>query len=169
MKRLVPALRGIRIEYEDARLPGGQRKRAKRLRKNNAVKDRPDRPDRSENRETPAKQEDQLGTMIERSGRSRDSGGSKTVPDENPANGHYRDDGDGQDDDLRAGSNVSSFLANPPDWYRRQAEECARQGSPERLLKPLASAVAYHVLGTTNLWSEVLPQVEAASNERSPV
>jgi hypothetical protein len=168
MKRLAPALRGIGIEYEDARLPGGQRKRAKCLRKNKAVKDRPDRPDRSEKRETPAKQEDQLGTMIERSGRSRDSGGSKTVPDENPANGHYRDDTDSRDDDLRADSNVSSFLANPPDWYRRQAEECARQGSPERLLKPLASAVAYHVLGNTNRWAEVLPHVEEALNGRNP-
>jgi hypothetical protein len=84
MKRLAPALRGIGIEHEDARLSGGQGKRTKRLRKNNAVKDRPDRLDRSEKRETPAKQEDRSGTMIERSGRSRDGGGPKTVPDENP-------------------------------------------------------------------------------------
>jgi len=31
LKRLAPALRGTGIEYEDARLPGGERKRAKRL------------------------------------------------------------------------------------------------------------------------------------------
>jgi hypothetical protein len=43
MKRLVPALRDIGIEYEDARLPGHDRKRAKRLRKNRNAKDRPGR------------------------------------------------------------------------------------------------------------------------------
>jgi|SRR5829696_1966800 len=57
---------------------------------------------------------------------------------------------------------VSAFLANPPDWYTRQAGECRRKGAPERLLKPLASAVAYEVFGNTNRWSEVLPSVEAA-------
>jgi hypothetical protein len=34
LKRLAPALRGIGIDYEDARLPGGSRQRVKRLRKN---------------------------------------------------------------------------------------------------------------------------------------
>ena len=63
---------------------------------------------------------------------------------------------------------VSVFLANPPAWYRRQAEQCARQESPERLLKPLASAVAYQVLGNANRWSEVLPHVEAELKERNP-
>jgi hypothetical protein len=63
---------------------------------------------------------------------------------------------------------VSAFLREPPAWYRRQAEECARQGSPERLLKPLASAVAHHVLGNTHRWVEVLPHVEAALGEGSP-
>jgi len=60
---------------------------------------------------------------------------------------------------------VSAFLAEPPTWYRRQAEECARQGSPERLLKPLASTVAYEVFGNANRWSEVLPYVEVALRE----
>jgi hypothetical protein len=63
---------------------------------------------------------------------------------------------------------VAAFLREPPAWYRRQAEECVRQGSPERLLKPLASAVAYQVLGNANRWSEVLPHVEAALKERNP-
>jgi hypothetical protein len=63
---------------------------------------------------------------------------------------------------------VSAFLREPPAWYRRQAEECARQGSPDRLLKPLASAVAYHLLGNPHRWSEVLPYVEAALKERGP-
>jgi hypothetical protein len=60
---------------------------------------------------------------------------------------------------------VTDFLANPPGWYTRQAAECAHQGAPERLLKPLASAVAYEVFGDTNRWSEVLPHVEAALRE----
>jgi len=63
---------------------------------------------------------------------------------------------------------VSAFLREPPAWYRRQAEECARQGSPDRLLKPLASAVVYHLLGNPHRWSEVLPYVEAALKERGP-
>jgi hypothetical protein len=62
---------------------------------------------------------------------------------------------------------VSTFLANPPEWYRRQANECARQGTPERLLKPLAAAVAYEVFGNTNRGPEVLPHVEAALKERT--
>jgi hypothetical protein len=56
---------------------------------------------------------------------------------------------------------VSAFLSEPPAWYRRQAEECLRWGTPERLLKPLASTVAYQVLGNTRRWTEVLPYIEA--------
>jgi hypothetical protein len=62
---------------------------------------------------------------------------------------------------------LASFLREPPGWYRRQAAECARQGAPERLLKPLASAVAYQVVGNTHRRSEILPRVEAALRERS--
>ena len=51
LKRQAPALRGIGIEYEDTRLPGESRQRAKRLRKYNSAKDRPDRPDRSASEE----------------------------------------------------------------------------------------------------------------------
>jgi hypothetical protein len=63
---------------------------------------------------------------------------------------------------------VAAFLCEPPAWYRRQAEVCVRQESPERLLKPLASAVAYDLLGSTHRWAEVLPHVEAALEERNP-
>jgi hypothetical protein len=62
---------------------------------------------------------------------------------------------------------ISAFLRKPPAWYTRQAEVCIRQGAPERLLKPLASAVAHQVLGSTYRWSEVLPHVEVALKERS--
>jgi hypothetical protein len=100
--------------------------------------------------------------MIAEAGRSRDDGGEKTVPDGSPAKQHIRDGGDDRDDDLRASSALAAFLREPPDWYTRQANECARQGAPERLLKPLASAVAYAVFGNANRWSEVLPSVAAA-------
>jgi hypothetical protein len=162
LKRLAPALRGIGIEYEDARLPGGERKRAKRLTKNIGAKDRPYRPDRPANRENPAKGGKGAGTMIVGAGRSRDDGAEKTVPEETPANGHVRDEGNGRDDDLRTDSSLFAFLANPPEWFTRQAGECARKGAPERLLKPLATAVAYEVFGDTNRWHDVLPHVEAA-------
>jgi hypothetical protein len=165
LKRLAPALRGIGIEYEDARMSGGERKRAKRLRKNDASKDRPHRPDRPGKQETPAKQRNQSGTMIAEAGRSRDDGGEKTVPEESPAKQHIRDGRDGRDDDLRADSALVAFLREPPDWYTRQAAECAHQGAPERLLKPLATAVAYEVFGNTNRWSEVLPHVGTTLRE----
>jgi hypothetical protein len=100
--------------------------------------------------------------VIAEAGRSRDDGGEKTVPDKSPANQHIRD---GRDGDLRADSALAAFLREPPGWYTRQAAECAHQGAPERLLKPLASAVAYEVFGDTNRWSEVLPHVEAALRE----
>jgi hypothetical protein len=150
LKRLAPALRGIGIEYEDARLPGNDRKRAKRLRKKNGAKDRPRRSDRPASRETPAKQGNRAGKMSEGAGRSRDDTGENTVPDENPANERIRDDGGGRDDDSRADSSLSEFLADPPGWYTKQAAECKRQGAPERLLKPLVSAVAYEVFGASS-------------------
>jgi len=62
---------------------------------------------------------------------------------------------------------VATFLHEPHSWYRRQAEEYVRQGAPERLLKPLASAVADHVLGNVHPWAEILPHVEVALRERS--
>jgi len=62
---------------------------------------------------------------------------------------------------------LSAFLSEPPAWYRRQAEECIRQGIPERLLRPLGVAVAYHVLGNTHRWAEVLPHIEAALKDRN--
>jgi hypothetical protein len=60
---------------------------------------------------------------------------------------------------------VATFLQEPPHWYKRQVEEYVRQGAPERLLKPLASAAASHVLGNAHRWTEILPHVEAALRE----
>jgi len=61
---------------------------------------------------------------------------------------------------------VATFLHEPPTWYTRQAEECVGQEAPERLLKPLASAAAYHVLGNALRWTEILPHIEAALREK---
>jgi hypothetical protein len=72
--------------------------------------------------------------------------------------------------DIRSGDfseELLAFLREPPAWYRRQAKECVHRGAPERLLKPLASAVAYEVLGNTNRWSEVLSCVEATLKENT--
>ena len=105
LKRLAPALREIGIEYEDARLPGGERKRAKRLvRKNNDANDRLHRPDRPAQQESPANRKKQAGTMIAEAGRSRDDASEKTVPEESRAKADIRDDGDGRDDDLQPDS-----------------------------------------------------------------
>lgn len=60
---------------------------------------------------------------------------------------------------------LAAFLEDPPGWYVSQAEECKRQGAPERLLRPLATAVAHEFFGDTHRWSEVLPRVEASPNE----
>jgi hypothetical protein len=109
LKRLAPVLRGIGIEYEDARLPGHERKRAKRLRKNKGAKDRPHRSDRPKAEEVPAKQEDQPGTMMAGMGRSRDDDALETVPAESPANNYIRDDGDGRYDDSQASSVLAPF------------------------------------------------------------
>ncbi len=104
LKRLAPALRGIGIEYEDLRLPGGGRQRVKHLRKNTGTKDRPDRRDRPAKEDNLAKLENRPGTMIEEAGRSRDDNARKTVPEEIAANDHVRDDGNGRDGDLRTDS-----------------------------------------------------------------
>jgi hypothetical protein len=101
LKRLAPALRVIGIEYEDLRLPGGGRQRVKRLKKNTGEKDRPDRPDRPAGEESPAKEKNRSGTIIEEAGRSQDDDAKKIVPEEIPANDHVRDDRDGRDDDSR--------------------------------------------------------------------
>jgi hypothetical protein len=118
MKRLAPALRDIGIEYEDARLPGHDRKRAKRLRKNRNAKDRPNRSHRPESEESSAKAEDSTGTMITDAGRSRDDGTSKTVPEETPAYEHIRDGRDGRDDELRSDSDV--WENDPMRFYRNK-------------------------------------------------
>ncbi len=56
---------------------------------------------------------------------------------------------------------AADLFAAPPDWLRSQVRECARQGSPERLVNPLANAVSTHLFGSPWRWRDVLPAVEA--------
>ena len=163
MKRLAPALRGISIEYGEDR--GGRKgTRRKTLTKKEPARDRQYRQDRQFDEKTAKKSRIPADGPAD-SPREADD---EVAGDRQRENRMYKgaqgmtDDVDGTDDDSRADSSLSNFLANPPEWYRRQAEECGRHGAPERLLKPLATAVAYEVLGDTNRWSEVLPHVEAA-------
>lgn len=70
----------------------------------------------------------------------------------------------GSEDRLREGGEdpLAGFLAAPPAWWRVQAAECLRRGSPERLVRPLATATATEVLGEPHHWRRALPAVEEA-------
>ena len=57
---------------------------------------------------------------------------------------------------------VRAWLGNPPAWFENQAAECIRQGSPERLMKPLVCAVASEVYGTAMRHKEAEPLVRDA-------
>ncbi|PLS87009.1 MAG: hypothetical protein CYG60_04220 [Actinobacteria bacterium] len=56
---------------------------------------------------------------------------------------------------------IAAFLADPPTWFLDQAEKCAREGNPERLVNPLATVAADELYGDRWRWREVLPAVEA--------
>ena len=57
------------------------------------------------------------------------------------------------------------FLEHPPAWFREQAEECVRKGSPDRLVNPLASVVSAELYGSPYRWREVLPAVRESLRE----
>lgn len=59
-----------------------------------------------------------------------------------------------------AGDPIGTFLEDPPAWFVDQVERCARDGVPDRLLKPLVSTVAADVLGDALRGGEVAPAVE---------
>jgi hypothetical protein len=40
---------------------------------------------------------------------------------------------------------LEDFLENPPNWFQKQAAACVQEGTPERLVNPLANAVAEHL------------------------
>jgi hypothetical protein len=160
LKRLAPALRGIGIEYGEER-SGSKGTRRKTLMKKGPAKDRQSRQDRQYPGEV--RQDGQLDTDgVDRPTDGTDSVLKEDRQRESAANHGFSDGPDSSDDDSRTDSSLSAFLREPPAWYRSQAKECGRQGAPERLLEPLAYAVAYEVYGDTNRWSEVLPRIEAA-------
>lgn len=97
LKRLAPALREVGIEYKDGRESGGSRTRKKSLKKKPA-KDRPDCPDSPAEPESPANPRDDLETVCDDAGCSRDNALAKSVPDKSAANGHVRDGRDSRDD-----------------------------------------------------------------------
>lgn len=57
------------------------------------------------------------------------------------------------------------FLEDPPAWWRDQAAECLRQGSPERLVNPLANVTATALYGDPWRWREILSAVETRLHE----
>jgi len=57
------------------------------------------------------------------------------------------------------------YLDRPPEWFVKQAKKCLNEGTPERLVKPLASSVAEDCLGDPFKWREVLPAVEVKLKE----
>jgi len=102
MKRLAPALREDGIDYEDARLPGGGRRRVKRLRRKKlAATDRPDRP---EFKVEAANGGVSAGTVPLYSGPSRDDGDENTIPGGTPVDPPVGDDGDSRDDEIQPDS-----------------------------------------------------------------
>jgi hypothetical protein len=100
LKRLAPALRGVGIEYSDARAPGGSRQRTKWLRKlpEWTVPTVHTVPAEMKDAQSGASGRDHSGIVGNSIGRYRDDRLFSTVPVEISANGHVpdrRDDRDG--------------------------------------------------------------------------
>ena len=57
-------------------------------------------------------------------------------------------------------SELIPLLSDRPAWLRNQARKCVREGSSERLMKPLASSIATEFLGDVRRWEEALSFVE---------
>jgi hypothetical protein len=57
-------------------------------------------------------------------------------------------------------SELVPLLSDRPAWLRNQARKCVREGSSERLMKPLASSIATEFLGDVRRWEEALSFVE---------
>jgi len=85
--------------------------------------------------------------------------GEETVTDEIPANEHIGDSDDEGDGNSRVFSQVVSFLANPPDWLRRQTDKHL-EDPQEGTLKALCAAVAHELLGNPRRGEDVRPAIE---------
>jgi DNA-binding CsgD family transcriptional regulator len=66
----------------------------------------------------------------------------------------------GDEDDRR--HRVKELFEAPPRWLRLQSAKYLEEGAPERLLKPLAAAVAHELLGNSRRGEEVLEAVREA-------
>ena len=182
MKRLAPALRGVGIEVEDYREPTTERRRMWKLsRKEDASKVPSEPSELSKGDKKPRKTEEtssdgsrtpseSLGQLFDDLGQPLDASEEQSRPKESPAKEEESDVLDGSDSPLHSPSHthdaqVHALLEDPPDWFRKQAAVCIREGVPERLLKPLASAVAFECFSDVHRWREALPVVESKLRE----
>jgi hypothetical protein len=94
------------------------------------------------------------GERLERRGESRPDKPSSRDGGRQGVQGAHVSGDECLDDDLAA------FLANPPEWWRVEAEKGLTD--PERYLRPLSSATAFEVYGTAARWREALPEVRKA-------
>ena len=179
MKRLAPALRAIGIEVQDYREPTAERRRMWKLSHKKDSSKGPSEPSEpSEGDKKPRKTEETpsdgfrtpsegLGQLFDDLGHPLDSSDEQSCPKESPAKEEDSDDLDGSDGSSHPPSDaqVRALLEDPPEWFRKQATVCIQEGIPERLLNPLASAVAYECLGDVHRWREALPGVERKLRE----
>jgi AAA domain len=63
-------------------------------------------------------------------------------------------------DERLASDDLAAFLANPPEWWRVEAEKCL--SDPEQYLRPLSSATAFEIYGSTNMMARILPEIRKA-------
>jgi hypothetical protein len=178
MKRLAPALRAVGIEAEDYREPTAERRRMWMLScKNGAGKEPSALSETSEgtkkhceSNETPSDgfrtASEGSGQLFDEPGQLLDGSDEQGCLGERPAKKKNSDSTDGSDDPSHPpydanGALVRALLEDPPEWFRKQAALCIREGMPERLLNPLASAVAYECMGDAYRWREALPVVES--------
>lgn len=88
--------------------------------------------------------------------RDEDSGTLENDPEPSvPTSQPLYRDGDGDDRRHR----VKELFEAPPRWLRLQSAKYLEEGAPERLLKPLAAAVAHELLGNPRRGEEVLEAV----------
>ena len=182
MKRLAPALREVGIEVEDYREPTAERRRMWNLSHKEGTGKEPSEPSElSEGDEKPCKTEktfsdgskiasESLGQLFDGLGQPLDASDEQGNLKERPAKEEDSDGLDGSDSPAYPPSGTSeaqvrALLEDPPEWFRKQAAVCIREGMPERLLNRLASAVAYECLDDIHRWREALPVVEGKLRE----
>jgi len=182
MKRLAPALRGVGIEVEDYREPTAERRRMWKLSHREGIgkepselsklseEDKKTRKIEETSSDTSRTAPERLGQLFDYLGQPLDGSHEQSRPEESPAKERLSDDVDSSDGPAHPPSEandawIHALLEDPPEWFRKQATMCIQEGMPERLLNPLASAVAYECLGDVRRWREVLPLVVSKLRE----